>query len=238
MPYKYNTVNSSENQDYGMMYDLFSECLTAKYTNVENSGSYACEDKNGILYIYFEKSNGNEDWQNNLSYHAMPVKRGDISFYCHEGFLKVWNSIQPHIDKILRNTDAEMIYIVGYSHGAALALLCHEYIENEYPEFKGRVYGYGFGCPRVIWGNVKDENRIWKNFYVVRNLDDIVTHLPPYITGYRHVGNLVEIGRMGNYSGIEAHMAENYLLELSLLIEKHVIYLSSGGDSLDKPGKI
>ena len=83
-----------------------------------------------------------------------------------------------------------------------------------------------------------DTNRIWKNFYVVRNLDDIVTHLPPYITGYRHVGNLVEIGRMGNYSGIEAHMAENYLSELSLLIEKHVIYLSSGGDSLDKPGKI
>ncbi len=55
----------------------------------------------------------------------------------------------------------------------------------------------------------------WERFTVVRNLDDLVTHLPPGLLGYRHVGRLLEIGKRGQYSPVEAHLSENYLRELA-----------------------
>jgi hypothetical protein len=40
-------------------------------------------------------------------------------------------------------------------------------------------------------------------------------HLPPKAMGFCHVGNLVEIGKLGKYSAIDAHRPESYLKELS-----------------------
>jgi len=80
------------------------------------------------------------------------------------------------------------------------------------------VFGYGFGCPRVIWGRVPRERARWRNFYVIRNYDDIVTHLPPRALGFRHVGKLITVGYAGRYSRVDAHRAENYLRELDGLV--------------------
>ncbi|MBQ8658695.1 MAG: hypothetical protein IJ506_06125, partial [Clostridia bacterium] len=49
---------------------------------------------------------------------------------------------------------------------------------------------------------------------LVRNIDDIVTHLPPAVLGYSHVGKLLEIGKKGKYTAVEAHLSENILAEL------------------------
>mgnify|MGYP003301957927 CR=1 FL=1 len=79
------------------------------------------------------------------------------------------------------------------------------------------IFGYGFGCPRVIFGRKSEEHkRIWKNFTVIRNIDDIVTHLPPSLLGFFHVGQMIEIGRHGKYTRIDAHRPENMLRELKL----------------------
>ena len=82
-------------------------------------------------------------------------------------------------------------------------------------DLRDNLYSYGFGCPRVLWGSKTKEiiNR-WEKFTVVRNIDDIVTHLPPKILGYFHVGNLLEIGKKGKYSKVDAHKSENILIEL------------------------
>ena len=56
--------------------------------------------------------------------------------------------------------------------------------------------------------------RRWERFYVIRNLDDAITHLPPRALGYCHVGNLIEVGVNGKYSAIDAHRPESYLAEL------------------------
>ena len=96
----------------------------------------------------------------------------------------------------------------------ALALLCHEYIWFHRPDLRRRLWGYGFGCPRVIYGHAPQERLRWRNFYVIRNIDDVITHLPPSFLGFRHVGNMVEIGRAKKYSPIDAHRAENYMIEL------------------------
>ena len=91
---------------------------------------------------------------------------------------------------------------------------CHEYVWYKRPEIRDGSFGVGFGCPRVVWGSVPRENERRKNFFVIRNLDDLVTHLPPTLFGYRHVGNIVEIGNASNYSMIDAHRSENYITEL------------------------
>ncbi len=194
---------------------LFRACLDAKYFTVEDSGSFSLEPRSGTLFVFFEKSEGAEDWYNNLDFSASAVAYNTESEWrCHSGFLRVWKSILPHIKGALLDLDFREIVTVGYSHGAALALLCHEYIWYNRPDLRGKIFTFAFGCPRVIYGRVDRERERWQGFYVIRNLDDIVTHLPPKIFGCRHMGKMLKIGKHGKYSRIDAHRAENYLREL------------------------
>lgn len=200
--------------NYEYLKQLFISCLEADYVDAEEDGSFAAVRDGDLLYLFFEKSNGVEDWINNLSYHAVSRGRIDDRWFCHEGFLEVFEDILPHIERLILNKAVRRIVTVGYSHGAALALLCHEYIWYNRPDIREACESFGFGCPRVIWGTVPREGERWRSFYIVRNIDDIVTHLPPKALGYRHVGRLVEVGEIGKYSGIDAHRAENYIFEL------------------------
>lgn len=199
-----------------MLYNLFSECLSIKYKNAGVSASYATRKENETLYLFFEHSNGEEDWKNNLDFPVKPYKRmGETVWFAHRGFLKVWKEIEPMVWDQISDINFKKIIITGYSHGAAIALLCHEYIWYSRPDLRDSSFGFGFGCPRVLWGKRDPviENR-WKNFTVIRNIDDIVTHLPPAIFGYFHVGRLLKIGERGKYSITEAHYPENILTEL------------------------
>lgn len=200
--------------DYEYLYQLFTSCLEADYLHTDMGGSYAYLRDGDLLYIFFEKSNGGADWMNNLSYHAVSRGRADDPWFCHEGFLRVFDNILPFIEGAVMSPSTRRIITVGYSHGAALALLCHELIWYSRPDIIDVSESYGFGCPRVVFGTVPREGERWRSFYVVRNIDDIITHLPPRAVGYRHVGRLIEIGKSGKYSGIGAHVAENYQREL------------------------
>lgn len=197
---------------------LFLRCLNLKYTNVENCGSYALEIIGSTLYIYFQDSNGLTDWKNNLDFPARLKKGSDgIDYMCHRGFLRVWRSIEPYITPHICNKDYRSIIIVGYSHGGALAYLCHEHAWSLRSDIQNSIFGYGFGAPRVLWG-LKSFliRKRWNSFTVIRNIDDIVTHLPPALFGYLHAGTLLKIGAKGKYSGIDAHRPESILSELKL----------------------
>lgn len=137
----------------------------------------------------------------------------------HGGFLKVWKAIRDEIEayvaEILANhPEIKKIVIIGYSHGAALAVLATEDIEYLYGK-SYEVSGYGFGCPRVLWGVVPEEVKYrLRNFVAIRNVPDIVTHVPPKLFGFRDVGTLIEIGEKGKYSPFKAHYASAYITEL------------------------
>ena len=177
--------------------------------------------------MLFEKSNGILDWENNLDFAAIarrdertvvPYSNMETIWYCHGGFLRVWKSILPYIEGALLDLSVREVISVGYSHGAALALLCHEYLWYNRRDLHTRIFGFGFGCPRVICGTVPREKERWNGFYVVKNIDDVVTHLPPRALGFRHVGRLLLIGDRGRYSRLDAHRQENYLLSLRELL--------------------
>lgn len=194
----------------------FKSVLSQKYTHLEEetaSFAYRFEENLRLkgLHIYFEWSNGATDWKNNLDFPAKPYRDMEDKWYAHRGFLKVWKVIEPHLKEAIMNPDVRYIHIYGYSHGAAIALLCHEYCKFNRPDIK--VYGYGFGAPRVIWGfpNKRVRER-FRGFTVIRNKRDIVTHLPPAIFGFKHY-RVKTIGS-GKYNCIDAHRPESYIAEL------------------------
>lgn len=195
---------------------LFERCLKVPYIHIENAADYAAERMGSTLYLYFEASNGAIDWKNNLDFPAKPYKRMEKTlWFAHRGFLKVWKSAENHIAAEIRDETVKRVVVVGYSHGAALAVFCHEYIWFHRPDLRSGLTGYGFGCPRVIWGVLPSSVRTrWKNFTVIRNIDDLVTHLPPALLGYTHVGKILKIGDRGCYSSIDAHRPENIRQEL------------------------
>lgn len=206
--------------------ELFAKILDLKdrYVHLDNGASFYMERVGNTLYIYFEKSNGKIDWKNNFKFAAKSVVsakkpyknmgKGE-TWKAHGGFSDVWKVIEPYLQPYICDLTVDKIYIGGYSHGAALALLCYEYCKYNRPDISENIEGYGFGCPRVVWGFVrKSVKKRFKGFLVIQNGKDIVTHLPPALFGYRHVGNKLTIGKNEGYKPIESHYPNKYYNEL------------------------
>ena len=87
-------------------------------------------------------------------------------------------------------TKKSKIFVTGHSLGGALAVFAAvDLKKNFYPETSIILYTYG--QPRV--GNVDFSNFIFSQLdgsYVrVTHYDDLVTHVPPKISGFKHAGN-------------------------------------------------
>lgn len=204
------------------LYQLFVRTLEGEYIQLqEHAASYRVERCGTTLYLFFEKSNGAVDWLNNLDFPARPYREMKEPWFVHRGFLRVFKAIEPHIAPLVEDRRVQKIIISGYSHGAALALLCHEYCVFHRPDLAGKIEGFGFGCPRVVWIflNKRLKARL-ERFTVIRNGRDLVTHLPPLLFGFRHVGKMMRIGKGAGYGAIKAHRPENYLSELKKLSRK------------------
>ena len=195
---------------------LFTTCLQIPYERVGVSANYALKRDKETLYIFFQGSDGATDWKNNLDFPAKPSERADKSvWFAHRGFLKVWEEIQPFLQKDIEDRHYKEIIISGYSHGGALAMLCHEYVYSHRPDLRDTLKSYGFGAPRVFWGiKTREIKRRFESYTVIRNINDVVTRLPPAFLGFRHVGELLKIGAKGNYTAVDAHRPQNILKEL------------------------
>lgn len=192
------------------LYTLFKRLLDLKdkYIHLEKeTASYYVEEIGDTLYIFFEWSNGKTDWLNNLNFPAKPYRDMKNTWFCHRGFLKVWKVLEPHLAPHILNPQIKTIIIAGYSHGGAIAQLCHEYVKFNRPEVS--VVGVGYGAPRVVWGYVNNTvKQRFKDFIVVRNGCDLVTHLPPKLLGFRDLGQIYKIGKP--WGLIKDHYPERY----------------------------
>lgn len=201
---------------------LFQKCLAANYTHAAEDGDYGISYDSNTLYILFEWSDGKEDWKNNFNFPIKPYKHMDSVWFCHRGFLRVWRAMRDEIeDKVVailkKHSEINKITCIGYSHGAALAVLATEDMEYLYGE-SYEVSGYGFGAPRVLWGFVpKAVKHRLRRFTTVRNVPDIVTHVPPMPFGFRNAGTLLKIGKIFKYGPIKAHYDTSYITELNAM---------------------
>ena len=198
--------------------DIFEKILNAKYIHTENGVDYALILNGEILYILFECSDGFDDWVKNFRFIANPYKQMSKTWRCHNGFAKAYSSVKDdimaYVKEFISNYKIKKIIVAGYSHGAALAVLCTEDMEYSFGGLCD-IQGIGFGTPRVLWGIVpKEVKKRLNGFIAGRNIDDIVTHVPPKILGFRDAGKIVKIGSKGKYSRIDAHRPESYQEEL------------------------
>ena len=192
--------------------DTFRAVLGTEYTHTDCDASYAFKVEDHTLHIFFEWSNGKTDWKNNFDFPAKPYRDMKDKWYCHRGFLRVWKAIEPHLAAAIMDPNIGTIIIAGYSHGGAIAQLCHEYCRFHRPDCD--VQGFGFAAPRVLWGHMSDRvNYRFLGFVTIRNKGDIVTHLPPAFFGFQHGGAVLTIGD-GGYGCIDAHRPESYTAEL------------------------
>ena len=216
-----------------LLEDLYLRCLNAPYIHTENDGDYFYEIKNNILYLYFQCTNGGDDWKNNFDFPAKPYSDMGSKWRCHRGFLRVWKSIKPFLIDVIMDENIEVVYIVGYSHGAAIATLAHEYVWFNRPDLRNNMKGFGFGCPRCYWGfRVKKFlKERWENFYPIRNINDLVTHVPPVLFGFRHVHKVVELENSDlknvhrNHPAVDAHYPDNYIYSIQKESEHPEFYV-------------
>lgn len=199
-------------------YALFKRLLVLEnqYIHLEKeTASYYVEESGNTLYIYFEWSNGKTDWLNNFNFPARPYRDMNDIWFCHRGFLKVWKALEPHLKPHILKPNVENINVVGYSHGGAIAQLCYEYIKFNRPEVN--VVGIGYGAPRVVWGKVSDTvKERFKDFVLVRNGNDLVTHLPPKFLGFRELGMTCPIGTAWSIHHFRLSVRKNGLFKAIL----------------------
>ncbi|WP_411992927.1 lipase family protein [Agarivorans sp. DSG3-1] len=95
----------------------------------------------------------------------------------HIGFQRSFASFKPELAKYLRQAKTSgsgVIHCVGHSLGGALAGLTADWIKAS-PEFKGKVYLYTFGAPRVGLNGfaTKTSGRVDKIFRCVHGADPV-----------------------------------------------------------------
>ena len=147
--------------------------------------------KDSNAYIYFQGSGSVKDWLINLSFPIKPYKNmKDGLWFAHGGYVKSYKSIQDRLWKEIE--DCEKVFISGYSQGSAYAILAHEdlFFHDK------QVETIAYASPRVFfwWGFWQLKKRL-KNLTLVHMRGDIVTHLPPIVFGFTHIGDKKKLGK-------------------------------------------
>ena len=195
--------------------DLFHMCaFDIHYESIGTDVNYAFLSHGDHLYIFFQGSEQTTDWVRNFMFPAKPYKDMEIPYKVHRGFLEAWREVKDEIIEEITQKRGDgflwkRITVVGYSHGGALAGLCHECVWFHRPDLRENgLVGYGFEAPRFYGGyHVKKELRErWEHFHVIRNGSDIVPHCPPWILGFSHVGNITDV--KGDPSLVEGRLCK------------------------------
>lgn len=183
---------------------LFENCAyNVEYKQAGDSVNYAFVEQGDTLYIYFQGSNSISDWVRNFLFCKKPYKDMKIPYRVHRGFLAAWKEVEDIVIRKIKEMDYnggmykwQQIIVVGYSHGAALAGLCHECVWYWRSDLRRKgLLGFGFEAPRFYGGwKVKEcLKQRWEHFTIVRCNDDIVTCCPPAIFGFCHVSKILKV---------------------------------------------
>lgn len=199
--------------------ELFKEQLKSDFMKSGNKVDYKMFMRNKVLYIIFQGSVDNEDWKQNFRFWRTPYKDMKIKWYAHKGFVYNWKSVKEEVISNIKffmdNNVIEKIVVSGYSHGAGIATLAYECIKFVFDSINILIFGVVFGSPRVIFSPFQNIQDRFNTFVRIENPGDIVSHAPPVLFGYQHVGQLMETGpKIFNHLTKKHHVVESYLKSL------------------------
>ncbi len=151
-----------------------------------------------LLRVTFRGSDSKTDWRHNFQFmkKCIPYGNQDSAIRVHTGFLNAYKS--PQVRRRIQDmvsSSVRKILVTGHSLGAALAILCAVDLQYNYPDRD--IECIVFGCPRVGNAAFRDSynKRVFKTIRV-QNGNDIVTKVPLWIMGYRHVGAPISVGAL------------------------------------------
>lgn len=181
------------------MRELYERCLSGPWITSGLDVQYKVQ--NGELI--FESTRSTGDWLHNFETWVKPYKRQPITWYAHAGFVELWKSVRDEVAKYYKDIHR----IAGYSQGSALAQLA---AEDYYFTTGNAIDAVGFGCPRVFWMPNDYVRRSQEKTKLVMIENDIVTHVPFAIWGYKHVGTPVLLPRTSMLWSSKAHYPDSY----------------------------
>ena len=165
-----------------------------------------------VIHIAFQGTESISDWAHNFMAWVLPYKDMPVKWRAHAGFVTLYKSVRKEImDKVRFAIKAGAIRVVlhGKSQGAALVTLCFEDIRFTYPNIP--LTGTALASPRVLWLPPKVARKRFRGLILRNHRRDIVTHLPFWIWGYRHI-NPIWFGECGLWSA-EFHKDKYYYTE-------------------------
>jgi hypothetical protein len=174
--------------------------------------------QNSTLFVTFCGSLTLKDWLYNFRFWKKPYKRMNGVWLAHAGFVSIWKEIEPYVQDYVKTHVFTSVEIRGYSHGGALAQLCHEWFmfQKEQNIIQCPVATVVAGASRVfsIFGYRHIKERC-KGIMRYQFRSDGVCSLPPAILGYKHVGIVGQVGKRNinplRPQFIYDHDATNYL---------------------------
>lgn len=205
--YMINLANvASLNAIYGTMSQEFFNTSLFKVENVEGF----CGEKNGILYISFQGTNGKQDILDDLTFKKINLGN---KVKIHSGFYKQWKIIEPFIIEKIKNYNK--IIFTGQSLGGALAVIA-SYEMKLFYSVKKSIGCVSFACPKV--GNnffVKRFNALLIDIKQYKYRKDLVPLLPFWWMGYSYTSTQIKFGKLKWYENllpfiISKHFPENY----------------------------
>lgn len=194
--------------------DLFKMTLSRPWQTAGLETQYKLVVTETQLFLCFQGSAQKEDWRFNFAFPVRPFRFGTVRWLAHGGMVKAWKAARKKIiEDVLMLLDDRQLVIVGYSHGAMLTVMAHE----QFKRYMGLdVKSFAFAPARVLWMPNKRIREWFDDLTTIICRGDIVTHVPPALMGYRHVGKVMRLGKR-RLIGVKPHMADNIEAALEVL---------------------
>lgn len=148
------------------------------------------------VYIVLLGTNHIADVWDDISLDLVPLPGGQGNV--HEGFLNVWQEMEPQVGNCLNpiSNDIENIYVTGHSFGAAVGLLGLASVQAMCPN--ATLHYYGFAVPRSGDTSFSDFIRdLIPERFVINYAEDLVPCVPSREMGYSHSEPFLVVGENG-----------------------------------------
>jgi len=169
------------------------------YENKKTDTEYRLEinKETKTVIVSFQGSRSVLDWVYNFAFWKKPYKHMKKLFFVHAGLFNKYKSVQDDImDKIIPVLKPDWkVRGYGFSQGAALITYFHEDIKYRLPKID--LETYALAPPKgFTFFNAKFLQTVrFKTLYTVKDISDIVPHLPFWFMGFRHYGNIIKLGK-------------------------------------------
>lgn len=176
-------------------------CTRRQFFNSQETGAQAIlAEFNGATPFSVLVFRGTEqepkDYIADLTIGKLRQREGKIDV--HEGFRNALDSVWDKIEKVLKQLNCP-VYFTGHSLGAALATLA--------AARRTPTALYTFGSPRVGDADfVASLQGIAHTIHRVVDDKDGITHLPPEVLGFQHVGTLHTLTEPASRNSITSYL--------------------------------